>query len=298
MEKERPSTKQNIIDIFLSACRGLLVGFFSCVPFMNTGLLKKTLHQKESGFEKAYTSIIPYLFFFAFSFSMFFFIPMDYMIEKYHTGIYAGLGVMSLVFLVAECYSMMKNLNKNKWHLIASAITGVVVIGLMIGFYYIPVKEIENTDKIIYIVALYLLVISFISSFTGISVTSVLFFLEYYLTYASSLRETLYKGTKSCILMVILFFIAIAVGKITYLLFQKHLDKLSNEKHAANIGFFLSGILIIAIYKLKAPWFYESTDITKTAQLITMGMTIFAFLLVSFVLTVPVYPFGKKELPN
>ena len=59
------------------------------------------------------------------------------------------------------------------------------------------------------------------------------------------------------------------------------------EKHAISIAVSLSGLLMIAIHSLKAPWLFESDTITPTAMIITILTTIFGFTAVSVVLSSP-----------
>ncbi len=263
------------------------------MPFFQTKRLKNTLHREE---EKSFDSFFRHTFVemisMAIAVSVFFFIPMDMMIERYHTGIYSGMAIMILVFLVAEIYEIIKD--KKKIKILPFALTFALVFILSFCFSFIPFKQASEDSVIPFLIFISLCFSSFISSFSGISLLTPIFYTGLYTYFAKYMNTLLYSGMKNYIFLFIILFFAIFTGRVFYLFFQDKLDSFVMEKKASNVALSLSGFLLICINKIKAPWYFDSTTITKMAQNITLATTIIAFFVMSLVLTLPVY-LKKKE---
>lgn len=289
--------KPSFSKIVLSFLKGLLLGFFDCFPFFQTKRLEETLHkEKDDGLHHFFSRVLPYLLAMAIASSIYFFIPLDTMTEKYSTGIYAGMGGMILVFMIADVYQLLKDKEKNKIHIISSIATFIVVFAIFYAFSYIKFKEPSVEGIVPLILLLFFLVVgSFLSSFSGISSFSILIFFGYYSYMGNYINGYLYSGTKKYIVIFMILLIGYTIGKLVYLVFQNKLDNLKTEKRASSLAISLAGFIWVVTKKLKAPWYFESKDITILAQQITIFTTIFACLVVAFCLTYHVYPFGKKD---
>lgn len=293
MIMENTKTKQKTLSVFLSFMKGLLIGFFDCMPFFQTKRLMNTLHrEEENGFDSFFRHTFVEMISMAIAVSVFFFIPMDMMIERYHTGIYSGMAIMILVFLVAEIYEIIKD--KKKIKILPFALTFALVFILSFCFSFIPFKQASEDSVIPFLIFISLCFSSFISSFSGISLLTPIFYTGLYTYFANYMNTLLYSGMKNYIFLFIILFLAIFTGRVFYLFFQDKLDSFAMEKKASNVALSLSGFLLICINKIKAPWYFDSTTITKMAQNITLATTIIAFFVMSLVLTLPVY-LKKKE---
>lgn len=285
-------TKQNTLSVFLSFMKGLLIGFFDCMPFFQTKRLEKALHrEEENGFQSFLKHTITEMFAMAIAVSVFFFIPMEMMIERYHTGIYAGIAIMILVFMVAEIYEIIKE--KDKIKLLPFLLTFFLVLILSFSFYYIPFKKASEESIIPFLIFIALAFCSFISSFNGISLFTPIFFLDFFTYFAKYMNTLLYSGMKNYIFLFLILFAGIFTGRVFYLFYQDKLDQFTMEKKASNLALSFSGFLLLCIYKIKAPWFFDSTTITVMAQNITLITTLISFFTVSLVLTLPTYK--KKD---
>ncbi len=290
---ENETTKQKTLSAFLSFMKGLLIGFFDCMPFFQTKRLEKALHREENnGFQSFVKHTITEMIAMAIAISVFFFIPLDMMLERYHTGIYAGMGVMILVFIIAEVYEIIKNKDRIKF--LPFLLTLALVFVLSFSFYYIPFKKAGEESIIPFLIFIALSFSSFISSFSGISLFTPIFFTGLYTYFAEYMNSLLYSGMKNYIFLFLFLFISLFTGRVFYLFYQDKLDKFVMEKKASNVALSLSGFLLICIYQIKEPWYFESTTITKTAQNITLATTIITFFAVSLVLTLPTY-LKKKD---
>lgn len=293
MIMENTTTKQKTLSVFLSFMKGLLFGFFDCMPFFQTKRLMSSLHREEvNGFDSFFRHTFVELISMAIAVSVFFFIPMEMMIERYHTGIYAGMAIMILVFLAAEIYEIVKDRKKIK--ILPFALTFALVFILSFCFSFIPFKKASEDSVIPFLIFISLCFSSFISSFNGISLLTPIFYTGLYTYFSKYMNTLLYSGMKNYIFLFVILFLSIFTGKTFYLFFQAKLDSFEMEKKASNVALSLSGFLLICINKIKAPWYFESTTITKMAQNITLATTIIAFFIVSLVLTLPVY-IKKKE---
>ncbi len=294
MKKIESQEKTSFSLILLNFLKGLFSSFFDCLPFFDGKRLKQILSlEKENHFASFFSLTIPTLVATAISVSVFFFIPVDYMIERYHTSIYAGIGIMALLFLAAEIYETIKDRTKEKKHLIASGILFAIFFVLSFTIRYIPFKAVEEESILPFLLLLLLSFSSFLSSFSGISSFSILMFFANYTTFASYLNKTVYGGIKNWLFVFVILFLSYFIGKAFYLFFQDKLDKLTMEKHSVNIALLFSGFLLLVTDRLKAPWYFDFEVITITAQNITLVTTLFAFLLISAILVFPV--FRKKK---
>ena len=288
------TNKDKTISVFMSLMKGLLLGFFDCMPFFERKRLSSSLHrEEENGFSSFFRHSLVEMIAMAIAVSVFFFVPLDMMLERYHTGIYAGMGIMILVFMAAEIFEIVQE--KKKIHLLPFILTFIIAFALSFSFYYIPFKQANEESVIPFLIFITLCFSSFISSFNGISLLTPLFYINLFTYFGKYMNSLLYSGIKDYIFLFIILFLGIFTGRVFYLFFQKQLDKFEMEKRASNIAFLFSGFLLICINKIKAPWYFDSNVITLTAQNITLVSTLFAFLIVSLVLTLPVYQKKKDE---
>ena len=298
MEKTLTTKPKAGYMIFINIMKGLIAGFFSALPFIHIKHLNRLLQRNEDeGFENYFSDNLPYLISFSFSLAMFFYIPVNMLITKYHTGIYAGMAVMILFFLANEVYHFLKEGFFKKKHLIASGIIFAVSFSLMIAFPYIKFKAPIEKSITPFIILFITIIGSFITSFSDLSGSTVFFFITQYLAYSDYLRDTLYEGMKSNLFLIIIFFIGIFVGNTFYRFFEKYLKPLKREQHSLNIGIYFAGFIIICAKYIKAPFFFESETITLLAQKIILFTTIFAFFIIGLVLTFTDYPFYNRTMP-
>ena len=69
--------------IYQNSLRGMLGGLFSCVPFFPVSQLDRLLHRTETkGFDSFLSVNLPYLLFASLCAALFFFIPVDTILDK------------------------------------------------------------------------------------------------------------------------------------------------------------------------------------------------------------------------
>lgn len=296
MKNTGTKIKKAFPTFLLSFLKSLLSSFFEGMPLFHRQKLSHLLNEKEEdGFSSFLSVTLPRLLATACAVTVFFYIPIDMMLERYHTGIYGGMGIMALLFLIAEVYEFIKEKQKDKRHLLASLILFVIFFSLSFSLHYLPLKTPEEESMIPFLLMALLSLSSFLSSFSGISSFSILFFLGQYSYFSSYLRKTVYEGMKGWLFLFVILFFGYFIGRTFYLFFQGKLKNLSSEKHSINASLFLSGILYLAIDKIKAPWYFDSETITITAQNITLITTLFVFLIVGGILIYPTFRKKKEE---
>lgn len=218
------------------------------------------------------------------------------MVEKYHGGIYIGLLLLSLCFIAYEIYSFVKIKEKGKRHWIASGIVFLLVFLLCFCFNFVTFSTPKDSSLFPFIILFVLSIGSFLASFSGISPSSLFFFLGIYLTDSTYLNETLYQGLKGNLFLLVIFALGIFIGNTFYRYFHRYFDNAEAEKNSCNIAIYFAAILTLAIYKIKSPFFFESDVIPMISQIITMFATVFSFAIVGIVLTFPQYPFYNSGI--
>ena len=283
--------------IYQNSLRGMLGGLFSCVPFFPVSQLDRLLHRTETkGFDSFLSVNLPYLLFASLCAALFFFIPVDTILEQGKTGIYVGLLVMIVISLIFEGWKLFLDFTKKKGHIIASSILFILILTACILFYSFPLKEPFEQSVFPFVLMALIAVGSFFCSFVGISPFTALFFAGTYLSYSKFIRTDLYQGISNILFYAVIIFVGFFIGNIFARYLEPYVKQCKMEKHAISIAVSLSGLLMIAIHSLKAPWLFESDTITPTAMIITILTTIFGFTAVSVVLSSPDWVLIKSLL--
>lgn len=288
--------KEAIISILKNFIQGLFVGFISVLPFMNTKNIEKfTLKEEVKGFNNYFSKTLPYIIAIGISAALTFYSPFSMLIEKYHGGIYIGLLLFVVLFLIQSLYEFMKTDRKNKKDLLFSGIVFLAVFTFCFGFSFASFKTPENTLILPFIIMLILAVGTYACLFSGISPSTLFFFTGIFFICSDYLKSTLYQGFGNNLLLIVCFILGIFIGSSIYRYTEKFIGERKQQRITCNIAIYFAGALTIAIHNIKEPFFFESTTITPLAQAITMFCTIFCFALVGVILTFPTYPFFQES---
>ena len=272
-------------SVYLEALKGLFAGFFSMIPFVHQKSLERVLtRREEKGFNDYFKSSLPYLIAFSLTAVLFFYIPLETVWEQGRIGFVAGMIALALILCGNEIYDYVKTFFNSKKVIIASAINFAIPLLLTLPFFFITLPDPVETSILPFLITALLLVSSFFSSLTGLSISAPLVASGLYLTYGSFLRTELYASKTNIVFYFVLFFLAILSGDVLAKFFQPML-KPYLEKQAFNTGFYFSCALGLAITQLKGPWHFESEVFTPFAQNIVILTTLFAFVAIGLVFT-------------
>jgi hypothetical protein len=316
MKTNNNNEKITFSNALLHVIQGLFLGFANGIPFFNLHNLKEVMSIKEipfrrpgtknsenedSSYEMTYPEELLYLLKHKsamiigtiIGLALFFFIPVDYLIENYPFAIYSSLLSMSVVFCLFEGLRIYRA-KKERKHILISAITGVITFlctFLILKFLSSSMSGVyEGEATKVLILAVLFLFGGFLYSFSGISLVTLIFVFSGYRSMASGFNTTLYEhtGFLTPILTLICAILGYLLGELL-----KRQDSFEMEKPSANVGLYLGVILYIAIDKMKAP--YLTGVSTEIAEWITIGSAIFASLLISVVLSIHLLPTKKKD---
>lgn len=279
------------------------MGFFNAVPFFQSNDLKETLGFRKENYEgltfgKRLLWILEHRYSYLIGgflgFLFFFFIPVSYLTTNYPIAVYAGLMALCLPFLVLEVYRFFR-IRRDKFHnLLALAFFGGSFL-LSFALYYLTKSHQASTlfsGGSYALLLLYIFLGTFVLSFSGMSLGTILFLGCFYLPFASGFNSFLYGNGHAVIFFLLI--LALLAGYIAYQTFDYFVKMpLNCEKHAFNAGIFLAGIILIAVNYIKEPYY---TDISEEfPQLVTILTTVFACLFLGVGLTIHGYRQLNKE---
>ncbi len=324
MKKNNNTEKVTFSNMMLHLFEGVFAGFASGVPFFQVKNLKGALSMKEIPFEKVRKdeqnknalvrgiddnnpykmSLLgelvyllchrfTYLVGFIVGFALFFFIPAQNLVTQYPTAIYGGFIALSVGFVIFEIYTIIKN-RKEKTHYIPSLLLFILTCCLcfiLLKFAYGNVADIwadEKWQKLILIGGFFLS--GFLLTFSGMSLTTLFFFSGLLISVSDVFNATLYSHTG--ILNCGLAIVSGIIGSFVALILLRH-NSFVLEKSSINLGFYVMGIIFIALNKIKSP--FVTGVSTIYAEWITIGTTIAVCLFVSLGLTIRNYGFMKKD---
>ena len=311
MNEQDHTEKLTFGNLCLRFIQGMLLGFLNGVPLFQIQDLKETLGFRKEREMSTFKSIkerflflllhrSTYLIGGFLGFLLFFYIPVLELTTDYPTAIYAGIGAMSIGFAALEVYRFVRA-RKKTINYIRSAILFVLsfLVLLLCGMFS---QEPDFLHSSTYLFYFFLFVIaSFILSFSGLSLMTLVYFMNNAILLSDSLRNLLYEHKNVGLLFVLLF--AVLIGYTGYQFFdhfyvqkQKRLQgrfSLAAEKHALNFGIYLASFFLSFAVKMHAPYY---TGITKEyVELITILTSAFAGFFVSIGLTIHGYRQLNRE---
>lgn len=229
-------------------------------------------------------------------FALFFFIPVKSLAADYPIAYYGSVMAVCVGFIFFELYRFIKSSEKKTFHIIVSSVLLLVIlIGSFFLLSYSPLSDFsfDTQKKSLLILSILFFASSFLFSFSGLSMTSLLFLSGCFINVADLFRDIVYQHNS--ISFVAILVLSSILGVIPSLLI-KRFHSFNCEKSAINIGVFLAAIYSMKD-KIKEPFFTEVS--TQTAQIITISMAITVSLLVPIVITLHRFPFfNKKEFKN
>ena len=324
MEKNNNTEKVSVSSMLLHLLEGVFAGFASGVPFFHVESLKNAMSVKDLPFEKvdkkevnrnallkglddsnpyrmSFLSELLYLFTHRFTylvgaiigFVLFFFVPCKDLINQYPTAIYGGFVALSLGFGFYEVMRIIRNKDRKNHYIpsILCFIVAAVVCFLLLKFVYGNATELweNNLYQKMILVGGFLLA-GFLLTFSGMSMMTLFFFSGFLLSVSDLFNASLYAHNN--LLLCGLALVGALVGSFVAMIVRRQ-GKFDMEKAGINLGFYLMGIIFIAMKKIKKP--FLSGISTVYAEWITIGTTIAVCLLVSIGLTIRNYGFLKKD---
>lgn len=304
--------KITIHELVLNFIKGLFIGFLSGIPFFQVDHLKSTLNIKENEYlkldqtDERYLSLgkqiwylishyFTYMIAFMIGFAIFFFIPVTSLIADYTYALSCFIATMALGFLIFEFHNITETKKVNGKHIFFSVILMIViVVGCYFTHKYLLEKPltIEYSTKSYLIICGLIIVASFILTFSGMSLTTILFIVALYSSFSDIINVLLYDHQHLIILALIAA--SILIGSLLAIIVKRQFRSLYYEKIAINVGLYSYVLFYLLVnYIGKGPTF--STVSTHIAQYITMGCAAFAGLVISIVLTLHGYKKANKQ---
>lgn len=304
--------KITIHELFLNFIKGLFIGFLNGIPFFQVNHLKSTLNIKENEYlklaksDEGYISFgrqlgylishyFTYMIAFIIGFAIFFFIPVTSLINDYTYALSCFIATMSLGFLFFEFHNITETKKVNGKHIFFSII---LMLAVIVGFYFVHKYFSENpltieySNKSYLIIALLMVLASFTLTFSGMSLTTILFVVALYSSFSDIINLMLYDHQHLIILALIT--VSILIGSLLAIIMKRQFKSLYYEKIAINVGLYSYVLFYLIVnYIGKGPTF--SAVSTFIAQYIIIGCAAFAGLVISIVLTLHGYKKVHKQ---
>lgn len=310
MEKNK---KISIHQLFLNFIKGLFIGFFNGIPFFQVDHLKSTLNIKEKErfkLEKNQEEYMPlgkqicyllshyftYMIAFILGFVFFFFIPISQLIDDYKYALSCFIATLSLGFLIYEFHKITELKEINSKHISFSII---LMISIIIGSYFTHKYLFENSLIIEYNTKSYLVlagiifIASFILTFSGMSLTTVLFIAALYSSFSDIINLLLYNHKH--LVLLVLIVISLLVGSLFAIIIKRQFKTLYLEKIAINVGLYSYALFYLLVTYIGKGPIISTVSTSRIAQYITMGCSAFAGLVISIVLTLHGYKLAHKQ---
>lgn len=288
---------KKISSKFVLLIQGFIYGMFNMIPFFRNDFFKSMTHIKTKDGDLKNEFCYNYSFYIGIAFGLIFFFafPLWYLKENYlYTLGYVFLPVIILNLIGSIIYALI---NKASWleillNLIISSIVAICIHFINLG----DIMSLNNYGGYS-LIALMMAVITFISLYSKLNLSSFIVFLSfYYQLYTKLNKFALLQEIKSNIGFVIIFLIGIFLGYMVYtLLKQKTKDK--GYGYSSIPFYILALILDILLIKGHSP--ISDVIDSKIAISILLSTSIIASTMITFVMVfVGVYPSIKNRKEN
>lgn len=293
--------------------QGLLLGFLSLIPFMNSERLKEIFNSDEDKFLpygkrinnyfiQNITTIIGVLI----GILCFFYIPVSSLLEMMGKPIYLFLMSLSLGFVITDIYLIFR-----KNYLESISVVKIIkiiilfLIGLVIPFLLSKIKlntyldaSLISKDSIV-IISVVMLLAGILYQYGGYSLGTFLALGSIYLSISNPLYDVVrIKGIKEYSIFLLVFLVSFAIGTIIgYVIKARRRNE--KERSSLNLGLVISSLYFFytnyyknASYTLT---FENEATTTNIKKILSLTLLATGFI-VSIVLSIHCYRFlNKKE---
>lgn len=315
MKNRQNNDRITFSNYLVSLIEGLFIGFANGLPFFQCDDLKETMGlsnpEKEKEIQKkniltsgmkgsnAFMGFLSmllhkwvYILGAIIGFVLFFFIPVWQLKSQYPLAYYGSSVLLCFGFLIYEAYRFFTD-KKEKKHFgisILVFILSFIACYLLLHFFYEQKEVLPDGFQGYLFFLLAFLIGSFLSSYGGVSLTTLFILIGSYLPLCNMLKTFLY--AKEGLIYVLCALIGALIG-LTLSFFLKRKVLLNDEKRSFRMALYLSAILYLSINHIKEPFISDVS--TTMASWFTTGSVLFVSLLMPVALTMHGYRFLKDK---
>ncbi len=292
---------------------GLLLGFLSLLPFLDTQRLREIFEDKEDQFLPYSKRINSYLgqnittlLGVFIGLLCFFYIPITSLLNMMGKPIYLFLMALSSFFIITDIYLLFRN-NYIEDKKASKIITLIVlfILGLAIPFAFNFLKintkldaALNSTNNILIFSGI-MIVAGVLSQYSGYSLGSLLAISSLYLSLSTPLYDVMrLKDIKSYLVFIAVILLSYGIG-LTIGFIIKARRKTEKNRSTLNLGLTISTLYFFYTNNFKNATYnlsFQDEKITSQMKLFLTLTAIAIGIIISFVLTIHNYRFlNKKE---